>query len=140
MTDLIRYDDSFNLDALSKAYETGILRKEDFANDEHWSLAMDIFAEQTQEEPEIKGFDDKKHVKDWLDLCTGIEQEFGIQEASDLSPDVFGSYTDQLFLNKGYTHSPDLFTDEDTQAFIDIYGAARTDDDNEDWSLDELID
>lgn len=43
----------FNFDALHKAYETGILNKEDFASDEEWALAMDIFTEQISEELEI---------------------------------------------------------------------------------------
>jgi hypothetical protein len=61
-------DESFNLEALHKAYETGILNKEDFANDEHWSLAMDIFNINMNEELEIPSLEIDTDLQDGLQM------------------------------------------------------------------------
>lgn len=67
----------FNFDALHKAYETGILNKDDFATDEEWATALDIFTEQMSSELEIPDLNNPNNeLTDFSDIIPGYGKDF----------------------------------------------------------------
>lgn len=90
------YSEGFNLNALHKAYETGILNKEDFSDDEHWAWAIEVFNSQTSEELEIP---DLNNPNNELTDFSDIVQSPGADNPEDENEDfpVLGDENTRYF-------------------------------------------
>ncbi|RUS93113.1 hypothetical protein DSM106972_097450 [Dulcicalothrix desertica PCC 7102] len=135
------FDESFNLEALHKAYETGILNKDDFANDEHWCLAMDIFESQTSEELEIPSLTDiDTDLEDGLQMVEDFTNPASNPNNWGLSPLRDAALRRQMALDpdwdaKQLSAELDPEIDEMINRFNNRHSLANTEDENEDFPV-----